>query len=127
MTLEGRDRTKLDVLIRLGDRFRVTRTVDPKHVMIVGKAPAHTQGANGCLPAETVIVAFDQTPGATAFAGYPQDYQALESSLVPADVRAWPSYAQYYLVFDVDDVGELLEPLAPMDPRPENRLPQLGR
>ena len=113
-------------MIRLGDRFSVTRTVDPYHVTIVGKAPAHTLDTHGCLPAGTVIVAFDQAPGATAFRAYPEAYEELESTLVPADVRAQASYAQYALVFNVDDVGDLLEPLAPMDPRPrENRLPQL--
>jgi hypothetical protein len=113
-------------MVRLGDRFRVTRTVKPFHVTIVSKAPAHTQGAEGCVPADTVVVALDQHGDPPTFNAYPEDYEALESRIVPADVRAWSSYGQYALTFSVDDIGDLLEPLAPMDPRPErNRLPQI--
>jgi hypothetical protein len=98
-------------MIHTGDRFRVTRTVDPRHVLIVPKAPAHTQSTYGRLPAGTVIVASDLQPEATAFVARPEDYAALESELVPADVRAEPSYFAYYLAFNVSDIGDLLEPL----------------
>jgi len=95
------------------------------HVLITAKSPAHTQGCEGVLPAGTVLVALDQQPGATAFGAYPEDYDHLEQQLVPSDVRSDPSYFAYKLVFRLSDIGELLESLAPLDPRPaENRLPR---
>jgi hypothetical protein len=110
--------------IQVGDRFRVTRAVDPISVLVIQKAPAHTSGTHGVLPADTVIVAMDQAPDATEFLAYPQEYDALEASLVPADVRSSPKYAAYGLSFPVDEVGDLLEQISPLDPRPENRLPR---
>ena len=93
-------------------------------VVVIQKAPAHTSGTYGVLPANTVIVAFDQVQDATEFLAYPQDYDTLEQSLVPEDVRSSPKYAAYGLSFRADDVGDLLEQISPLDPRPENRLPR---
>jgi hypothetical protein len=110
--------------IQRGDRFRVTRAVDAMPVFVIQKAPSLTSSAHGVLPSGTVIVALDQGPDATAFLAYPQDYDALEESLVPADVRSSDRYSAYGLSFWIDDVGDLLEPMPPLDPRPENHLPR---
>jgi len=75
-------------MVQLGDRFRVTRTLDPKDVTTIPYAPSHTGGTRGRLPFGTVIVAFDQQPEATAFMAYPEAYDDLETELVPPEVRA---------------------------------------
>ena len=79
--------------IQVGDRFRVTRAVDPIGVFVIQKAPTHTSGTHGVLPADTVFAALDQAPGAIEYLAYPQEYDALEESLVPADVRSSPKHS----------------------------------
>lgn len=81
------------------------------------------------VPKGTVIVALDQVPGATAFKGYPEAYDELESVLVPAAERSCPSYAGgYVLAIPVQEMDDVLKPLEPLRPRPtENRLPTLSR
>jgi hypothetical protein len=66
----------------------------------------------------------DQQPGATGFKGYPQEYEQLETDLVPEEIRNEDGYYAYSLSFSVADVGDLLEPLSPLEPRPEDRLPR---
>ncbi len=76
------------------------------------------------MPAGTILVAMDQRPGATGFVAYPEDYDGLERALVPQDERTKDSYWAYHLVFMLTDIGDLLEPLSPLEPRPDNRLPR---
>jgi hypothetical protein len=112
-------------LVRSGDRFRVTRDVE-SHVGLVGYAPSHSFGTDCVVPAGTVIVALDQVPGASGFGCYPEDYDRMERVLVPHDERESFAYAGYYgLSFRVDEIGRLLEPLDPLNPRPPNRLPRV--
>ena len=114
--------------VRLGDRFRLTR--DAKVVgTFVQYAPAHTVGSKVLVPADTVIIALEQVPGARAFLCYPEDYDALEPALVPAEERASPRYmGAYALTFMLGDIGDLLEPIEPLEHRPQqNRLPRVAR
>lgn len=111
-------------MIQSGDRFRVVRSVPRQHVELVRRAPSHTGGCEGLLPEGTVLVALDQRPGAVGFAAYPEDYDELEKSLVPAEVRSAPEYHAYALSFSVEDVGDLLVPMSALSPRPANRLPR---
>jgi hypothetical protein len=105
-----------------GDRFRLRRD-NFQRVTITGLAPSHTMGLDALVPAGTVIVALDQARGAPAFRCYPEDYDALEVHLVPEAVRSG-NYSSYSLVFTESDIGELLEPMKPLSPRPPNRLPR---
>jgi len=118
----------MTALVRLGDRFRLTRDAEA-NATFAQYAPAHTVGWTVLVPAGTVIVALDQVPGARAFLCYPEDYDAMEAVLVPAEHMASRSYAGgYALTFMADDVDDLLEPIDPLEPRPEgNRLPRLPR
>jgi hypothetical protein len=118
----------MTALVRLGDRFRLTRDAEAV-ATFTQYAPAHTVGSTVCVPAGTVIVALDQVPGARAFYCYPEDYDAMEAVLVPVEHIASRSYAGgYALTFMVDDVRDLLEPIEPLEPRPEeNRPPRLAR
>ena len=105
---------------RLGDRFRLTRHATIP-VWYQAYAPSHTVGGEAELEAGTVIVALDANPSerATAFVGYPQDYEALEPAVVPSDVREAEWYAGgYVLVLMFDQIGDLLEEIEPLDPRP---------
>jgi hypothetical protein len=115
-------------LVRLGDRFRTTRDTTLV-ASFTQYAPAHTVGGPVEVPAGTVIVAFDQRPGSTAFTGYPEAYDEMELVLVPESERTSPGYAGgYALTIYVQDVGDALEPMTPLKPRPtENRLPSLSR
>lgn len=112
-------------LIQSGDRFRVTREQEVP-VGIRYLAPAHSMGADATLPAETVIVAMNQSPRAepAAFWGYPEAYDELEQLLVPPEMRENERYVDYYIHFRVADVGDWLEPLDPMLPRPPDLLPR---
>jgi hypothetical protein len=114
--------------IRLGDRYRMTRDAEVG-VTYIYYAPAHTVGGRALLPAGTIIVALDQAEGATWFAGYPERYDELEEVAVPDDERNGQGYAGgYALHFKVSDVGDLLESIEPLNPRPsENRLPRVSR
>jgi hypothetical protein len=76
------------------------------------------------LPVGTIVVAMDQQPGASGFKGYPQEYEQREADLVPDQIRNENGYHAYSLSFDVADVGDLFEPLSPLEPRPDNRLPR---
>ena len=81
-------------------------------------------GVDSAVPAGTVLVAHDQVPGAVAFGCYPEDYDRMEKVLLPEATRESFAYAGGYgLTFMVSEIGDLLEPLAPLDPRPPNRLP----
>ena len=72
-----------------------------------------------------MLVAVDQVKGAPGFCCYPEDYEGLELVLVPEVDRTHPRYSGYWLVFREADIGDALEPLPPMDPRPtENRAPR---
>jgi hypothetical protein len=75
------------------------------------------------VPRRMVVVAFDQVPGARAFGCYPENYDEAERQLLPEDVRP-PDYAAYALSFAERDIGDLLEPLEPLLPRPPCRLPR---
>ena len=78
------------------------------------------------MPAGTVIVAFDQVEGASAFGCYPEDYDRMERILIPEEERESFTYAgSYHLSFPVNAIGDLLDPLPPLDPRPPNRLPRV--
>jgi hypothetical protein len=114
--------------VRLGDRFRLTRDSEV-HATYTYYAPAHTVGGPAVLPAGTVIVAFDQSEGAIAFWSYPEAYDELEETVVPLEHRASDGYAGGYAVsFNVNDIGDLLHPIEPLQPRPKgNRLPRLRR
>jgi hypothetical protein len=79
--------------------------------------------ARAVVPGGTVFVALDQVPGALGFHCYPEDYRTLEAELVPDEVRAG-NYSAYSLVFRESEIGDLLEPLDPLSPRPPNRLPR---
>jgi hypothetical protein len=116
------------ISVHSGDRFRMTRDAD-LGVTYIYYAPAHTVGGRAVLPAGTVIVALDQVEGATMFVGYPERYDDLEAVAVPEEERNGNGYAGGYAVyFNVSDVGELLEQVEPLDPRPTaNRLPRVSR
>jgi hypothetical protein len=107
--------------VRSGDRFRVTRDA-AQHVTVIRRAPSHTTGVDSVVPAGTVVVALDQVPGASAFLCYPEDYDGMESAIVPAETRHGDYFA-YALSFAVRDIGEVLEPMEPLAPRPPNRIP----
>lgn len=110
------------VPVQSGDRFRLRRD-SSRPVIVVGFAPSHTTNAIAFVPAGTVVVALDQVPGARGFGCYPQEYEALETELVPEAMRAGDYFA-YSLVFAETDIGDLLEPIEPLSPRPPNRLPR---
>jgi hypothetical protein len=114
--------------VRRGDRFRLARDAEVRATYIY-YAPSHTVGGPTVLPEGTVIVAFDQSEGAVGFAGYPEAYDELEETVVPAEHRASDRYAGGYGVsFNVNDIGDLLEPIEPLHPRPnDSRLPRLRR
>jgi hypothetical protein len=115
--------------VRRGDRFRTTRDATFTATFLQF-APAHTVGAQVRVPPGTVLVAVhDQAEGAGAVSAYPEAYDELESTIVPPTERASPSYAGAYAVFlPVDDIGDLLQPLDPLRPRPsEQRLPRVSR
>jgi hypothetical protein len=96
----------------------------PVAVLTVGNRPRHTGGAEGVLPTGTAVVALDQVKDAERFVSYPEDYDALETLLVPDMDRADPNYFAYYLTFAKADIGDALIAISPLDPRPENRLPR---
>ena len=113
-------------LVRSGDRFRVTRDVE-SHVQLGGYAPSHSVGVDCVIPAGTVLVALDQVSGASAFGCYPEDYDRLEKVLIPESERESFAYAgSYSLTFRVSEIGNLLEPLTPLEPRPPNRRPRVS-
>jgi hypothetical protein len=114
--------------VRRGDRFRLTRDAEV-HATYIYYAPSHTVAGPAVLPEGTVIVAFDQVEGAVGFGGYPEAYDELEETVVPPEDRASKGYAGGYGVsFDVNHIGDLLEPIEPLWPRPkESRLPRLRR
>jgi len=90
-------------------------------------APSHTVGGEAVLPAGTIIIASDQVPWAEGFGAYPEDYDELEDVLVPEALRSKEMYAGgYSLTFLAADIGDLLEQIAPLDPRP-SRVPRLRR
>ena len=92
-------------------------------------APAHTRGRVRRIPKGTILVACDQQPGATSFGAYPERYDELEEALVPDSERVSSGYAGGYAVsLPVEDIGDLLEPIEPADPRPtRNQLPRVSR
>jgi hypothetical protein len=110
--------------VQSGDRFRLTRD-SPQHLTIIGLAPSHTMSVAAVVPAGTVVVALDQVPGAIAFYCYPEQYEDVETELVPESTRAG-NYSAYSLWFPESEIGGLLEPLEPLSPRPPNRLPRGG-
>jgi hypothetical protein len=114
--------------VRGGDRFRLTRDADV-HATYVSYAPSHTVGGPAVLPAGTVIVALDQAEGAIGFNGYPEAYDELEQTVVPLKYRASDRYAGGYAVsFTVNDIGDLLDPIEPLQPPPTtSQLPRLRR
>jgi len=112
-----------DKRVRAGDRFVARRDI-PTTVLTVWAAPGHTGGAEGMLRAGTVLVALDQVPGAENFGCYPEEYDSVEQSLVPEEVREDPSYYAYYLTFPVRDIDALFETLRPVEGPPRNRLPR---
>jgi hypothetical protein len=114
--------------VRRGDRFRLFRDAEVRATYIY-YAPAHTVGGPAVLPEGTVIVAFDQVDGSVEFGGYPEAYDELEDTVVPAHERASAGYAGGYAVsFNVNDIDDLLEPIEPLHRRPErSRLPRLRR
>jgi hypothetical protein len=114
--------------VRGGDRFRLTRDAEV-YAMYSRYAPSHTVGGPAVLPKGTVIVALDQSEGALGFSAYPEPYDELEDTVVPPEERASPGYAGGYSVsFTVNDIGDPLEVIEPLRPRPAgNRLPRLWR
>jgi hypothetical protein len=112
-------------LVRSGDRFRTQRPV-ASHIQLGQYAPSHTAGVKTVVPEGTVLVALDQVEHAPAFACYPEEYERMEKVLIPEKDREHFWYAgTYSLVFQAADIGDLLEPLPPHDPRPANRLPRV--
>jgi hypothetical protein len=112
-------------LVRRGDRFRVVRDVE-SHVGLVGYAPTHTFGIVCVVPAGTVVVALDQSEGASGFSSYAEDFDGMERVLIPEDEREDVLYTgAYYVTFSTDEIGDLLEPLEPLDSGPANRLPRV--
>jgi hypothetical protein len=79
------------------------------------------------LPAETVLIALDQVPGASAFVCYPEDYDELEKELVPPSVREDVKYSAYYLTISVSDIDAHFDRLPPAERTPQNRLPERRR
>jgi hypothetical protein len=114
----------------VGDRFRLTRDADT-HVSYRMYAPSHTVGGRATVPRDTVIFALSVSdrPTAKGFIAVPEDWDRLEPALVPEAMRENRMHAGgYYLHFDFDHIGDLLEPLEPMKPRPApNWSPWEGR
>jgi hypothetical protein len=108
--------------VQRGDRFRLRRD-SPQDVTIVGYAPSHTMTVASVVPQGTIIVALDQVAGARGFTCYPQEYDQLELQLVPEEIRS-QDYVAYALGFPESDIGDLLDPIEPLSPRPPSRLPR---
>jgi hypothetical protein len=97
-------------LVAKGDRFRI-REPYTATVLIVARAPAHTQSVESELPAGTIVVANQPQLEATGFSARPEDYERLERILVPEPLRTSGKYHSYYLVFRFSDIGTLIEPV----------------
>jgi hypothetical protein len=111
--------------VTLGDRFHVRRDVEV-HVTVGVYAPSHTVGTRCTVPAGTVLVAFTQRNG-PGFVAYPERYDEMEATLLPEEIReGWQYAGSYRLHLSTDDIGDLLEPLPPMRPRPANRFPMVS-
>lgn len=98
-------------MLTKGRRFRVTTDL-PLTVMTHWRAP-YTGGYESVLEAgETIEVASDQAPGATAIYCVPVDYARLEQRFVSRWER-WQFwvYGGYSLVVDVAALAAHCEPL----------------
>jgi len=101
---------RLDNPIRKGERFVVEHET-PVEVMTHWRAP-FTGGNSATLPAGTVVVAsYDQSSDAPGFNCIPEDYERLETALVPEADRTAAKYDGYSLSFVLDDIGPKLRPL----------------
>lgn len=113
--------------VQQGDRFRTTREAT-LYATFIQYAPAHTVGARARVPAGTVLIVDHAVPGAAGFSAYPEAYDRLEPAIVPEVERSSRGYAGgYVLAFNLSDVGGLLQPLAPLNPRTAARLPRVAR
>jgi hypothetical protein len=102
-------------LVREGDRFRVTRSVEHL-IWIIRYAPAHSASCTSVIPEGTVLVATGErmTRGPTpTFIAHPEDYRALEAVLIPDEIRSAPNYVRYSMFFPESEIGGLLEPIEP--------------
>lgn len=102
-----------------GDRFQLTRNAQV-HAWYTVYAPLHTTGGEAELPAGTVVIATEPNPDpeTSAFLAYPEDYDELETTVVPESTRRADWYAGgYVLIFRFDEIDDLLERIEPLDPR----------
>lgn len=91
-----------------GDRFVATRDIATSGMTHWG-AP-FTSGFETVIPEGTVLVASqDALEGAPGFYLRPEQYEAMETLLVPEEDRLAEAYAGYSFVFDYTDIGEQLE------------------
>jgi hypothetical protein len=105
---------------KLGDRFQLTRNATV-HAWYTVYAPLHTTGGEAELPAGTVVIATEPNPDpdTSAFFAYPEDYDELETTVVPESTRQADWYAGgYVLIFRFNEIDDLLQPIEPLDPRP---------
>jgi hypothetical protein len=101
---------RLDRPVKKGERFVARGDVEVA-VMTHWRAP-FTGGQNAILPAGTIVVATDdQRLDAPGFNCVPEDYERLETILVPETDRGNGKYGGYSLSFLLDDIGVKIDPL----------------
>jgi hypothetical protein len=101
---------RIDDPVRKGERFAAKSDIEVA-VMTHWRAP-FTGGNAAVLPAGTIVVAkYDQQPEAPGFNCIPENYDQLESALVPQEDRLAGKYGGYSLSFVLDDIGTKLESL----------------
>lgn len=97
------------------DKLGKERFITAKDIEIHGLttwAAPFTGGFKCVIPKGTTIIAYDQqVPGAEGFAAIPENYEELESLLVPESDRSHYKYTGYYFVFPRKDIGDKLIPV----------------
>ncbi|MGE0267341.1 MAG: hypothetical protein AB7S78_02640 [Candidatus Omnitrophota bacterium] len=96
-----------DFVIKKGDRYVV-----PADTVRTGTAQRQfpPPGNFECtIPAGTVLVTtHDKPSGALSFDLVPEQYEQLETKLVPRNIRNTPEYRGYQFTFTVEEIGEAL-------------------
>jgi hypothetical protein len=98
----------MEKLVPKGARFRVIRDLDT-HGLSTWRAP-FTGDFKTTIPAGTILVADNgQREGAPGFSVVPEDYEQLETRLVPDETRLAEKYGGYYFVLLASDIGNTFE------------------
>lgn len=90
-----------------GDRLVVIKAF-PALGVTQWRAP-FTGGFECVVPAGSLLVVLSAHTAAEGFACKPEDYERLETLLVPQEDRTSENYDGYYLVLNKSDVGEKLQ------------------